>query len=130
MHIVMIDELIEKWIVLLALLPWLIMLIGLFIRRRGRKTFHFKKVADWMTLSVIIAVYILARFIMGDGVGYYILMLILIMAIIYTIFEWRRNKDFMILPTLYKLWRLLFLVFIVLYIALYLIAIVLFIVGS
>lgn len=126
----MIDELIEKWIVLLALLPWLIMLIGLFIRRRGRKTFHFKKVADWMTLSVIIAVYILARFIMGDGVGYYILMLILIMAIIYTIFEWRRNKDFMILPTLYKLWRLLFLVFIVLYIALYLIAIVLFIVGS
>ena len=111
----MIEELVERWLVFILLMPWMIVLIALFIGKRKRRKLSTKKVADWMTLFVMIAVYALARTTIGAGVGYYMMIGMLVIAIIYTSFEWRRNKDFMIIPTMYKIWRLLFLILFVLY---------------
>lgn len=121
----MIEELLEKWIGLLLVLPWIIVVIGFLIKKRMRKKLRFKKIADWITIFLIVAVYALARLMIGAGIGYYLVIVILLIAIAYTVFEWRRNKDFMIMPTIYIIWRLLFLVFIILYVVLLVIAAIL-----
>lgn len=124
----MTELLIENWIGIILICPWVIALIARLIAKWRKKKITTKNIADGMTGFLILAVYGLARQLMGAGIGYTMAIMVLLIAIIYSVIEWRRNKDFRILPTVYKLWRLLFLLFMMLYIVLLIIWLIVFII--
>lgn len=101
----------------------------LFYRRIGRKL-TMKKIADYTTPFLFLSTYITAHAIFGEGVGYIIAIVAIVITLIFAVYERRRAKDFKITYLLRKVWRLFFILLIIVYCLLIIIGLVLTIHGQ
>ncbi|MFS0574355.1 DUF3397 domain-containing protein [Sporosarcina sp. 179-K 3D1 HS] len=89
------------------------------MRKRGKAPAKMMgRAADVTTPFLFLAVYAVAHAIFGDGPGWYITIIALVIAIILVVIERIRVKEFQIIRVLQRTWRLYFLVLSVAYIVL------------
>lgn len=109
---------------ILAVFPFLISLsLFMFTRWTGR-SFSMRKNADYTTPFLFLSVYIIAHTLFGDGVGYVLCIVSIVIVIAFAIYEKRRVKDFKIGILLRKAWRLYFIILVFVYIILIVIGLV------
>lgn len=104
-------EVISGLIGIIILFPLIVTLsYVVFMKKRGRapaKTVG--RAADVTTPFLFLAVYVVSYVIFGEGTGWYITGIAIVVAIILVIIERLRAKDFKILRVLQRAWRLYFL---------------------
>ena len=100
--------------------PFIIMILFLVINRRLGKSpsILIGRAADVTTPFLFLSVYVISHTTFGDGVGFYITIVALIITIIYAVIERKRVKEFRIMRLLRKVWRLLFIVLAIAYLVL------------
>ena len=104
----------------LLLFPYIIMFfILIIIKKMGRAPASvIGLAADVTTPFLFLTVYVVSRTIIGEGIGVYIAVIALMIAIIRIVIERVKVKEFQIAHLLRKTWRLYFLVLTVSYILL------------
>ena len=111
--------------------PFFFTILSLFILKKiglsKAKAFGFA--ADLTTPFFIIALPIIAKSIWGWSFSAILLGVLLIVAIIFTYFEWRTQKEINIPLLLKKIWRSYFLLLSILYIVLMIVGIVYWIIN-
>lgn len=92
--------------------PFVVTLAFLIIRKKLGKSpaSGIGLAADVTTPLLFLAVYIISRTIVGEGVEVYVAGIALIIAIVYAVIERLKVKEFQILRLLRKIWRLYFLI--------------------
>ena len=80
--------------------------------------------ADMTTPLLFLSVYVISRTIFGNGVGYYIITIAIIIMIIYSIYEKMNVKELRIIRLLRKIWRLFFLILVAAYFILLIIGVI------
>lgn len=92
--------------------PFVVTLAFLIIRKKLGKSpaTGIGLAADVTTPLLFLAVYIISRTIVGEGVEVYVAGIALIIAIVYAVIERLKVKEFQILRLLRKIWRLYFLI--------------------
>lgn len=116
----MISTFLSPLIGVIVLFPFIILILLLVIYRRMGKApvTVIGYVADLTTPFLLLSVYIVSRTIFGDGVGFYIAIVALIITIIYAVVERKRVKEFRIVRLLRKVWRFLFIALAIAYVVL------------
>lgn len=95
------------------------------MRKMGRAPAKMMgRAADVTTPFLFLAVYVVAHAIFGDGPGWFISGIALVIAIVLVIIERLRVKEFKILRVLQRTWRLYFLVLSIAYIILIVVGII------
>ncbi|WP_342512695.1 DUF3397 domain-containing protein [Sporosarcina sp. FSL K6-1522] len=92
--------------------PFVVTLAFLIIRKKLGKSpaSGIGLAVDVTTPLLFLAVYIISRTIVGEGVEVYVAGIALIIAIVYAVIERLKVKEFQILRLLRKIWRLYFLI--------------------
>ena len=80
--------------------------------------------ADMTTPLLFLSVYVVSQTIFGNGVGYYIVTVAIIIMIIYAIYEKLNVKELKIIRLLRKIWRLFFLILVVAYFILLIVGVI------
>lgn len=114
----MIHIFISTLIGILAVFPFFISFCLYVFARWSGRPFSMRKNADYTTPFLFLSVYIIAHTLIGDGVGYVLLIVAILMMIIFAIYEKRRVKDFNVGMLLRKVWRFYFIVLVFAYILL------------
>lgn len=104
----------------IVLFPFIIMIMLFFIyRRRGKApALVIGRVSDLTTPFLLASVFIIAQTVFKQEVGIYLLMILLVLAMIFTVLEWKRVKDFKVKRLLSKIWRRFFIVLAFVYVVL------------
>ncbi|WP_172369777.1 DUF3397 family protein [Sporosarcina jiandibaonis] len=112
---------------ILIFCPYIVTILILMIYRRlgTAPASILGQAADLTTPFLFLSVYIIARTIYGDLVGFYISIIAIIITIIYSILEKMKVKEFLIKRFLRKVWRLFFLLLSSSYVILLIIGLVL-----
>lgn len=112
---------------LIILFPFIITFLTLFIyRRMGRAPISvLGEAADLTTPFLFLSTYIVGRTIFEEGVGFYMMIIFVVITILYAIYERVKVKEFRITRLLRKIWRLLFLVLVIVYILLIIVGLIL-----
>lgn len=109
----------------IVLFPFIISIcLLLFYRQVGRKP-TMRKIADYTTPFLFLSVYMIAYTIFGEGVGYIISIIAVIIILFIAIRERQRVKDFEVMYLLRKGWRVFFLLLLIVYILLMIIGVIL-----
>ena len=116
----MISALLSLLVGVIVLFPFIIMILLLVIYRRLGKApaTVIGHAADVTTPFLFLSVYVVSRTIFGEGVGFYIAIVAIIITLIRAVFEKKRVKEFRIVRLLRKVWRLLFIVLAIAYLVL------------
>lgn len=93
------------------------------LSKKRKKT--FSKVADITTIILFFSIPVSVKFIWSFDIGFMVFIIAVMIAIIFTIIEWRTTKELEIRPLFRKIWRFLFLVLSFTYIAIWLVALIL-----
>lgn len=109
----------------IVLFPFLITIIFLVVMRRKGKApaAVIGKAADFTTPFLFLSVYITSLSIFGNGTGFYITSIAILIAILFAVVERMKVKEFQIARMLQKTWRMYFLLLSVVYIVLILLGI-------
>ncbi|OMC88903.1 hypothetical protein BK128_02900 [Viridibacillus sp. FSL H7-0596] len=84
----------------------------------------FGRAADITTFLLFFSVPESVHFLWGDDIGFITFIFAIIIAIVFTIIEWRSTKEIEILPLFRKIWRFLFLALTITYVVIWIIIIV------
>lgn len=98
--------------------PILVSVFFLIFKKWTGRTITMKTRADYITPFLFASVYIIARALFGDGVGYTLLIIAIVIGLLYAIYEKRRVKDFEISRLFRKIWRLYFILLFIAYVLL------------
>lgn len=119
----MIQTILSSLMGIFVLFPFGVSVSLLIVYRRIGKKPTVKKIADLTTPFLFLSIYFTAHVIFGDGVGFTIAIASIVIALFFTIYEYRRVKDFQIVYLLRKVWRLFFILLMIAYFLLILIGI-------
>jgi hypothetical protein len=110
---------------IIVLFPFLIMILFLIgMRKMGKAPAAvIGKAADITTPFLFLSVYITSMTIFGKGTGFYITAIAILIAILLTVMERLKQKEFQIIRVLQKTWRLYFLILSLSYIVLLIIGV-------
>ncbi|MCM3637966.1 DUF3397 domain-containing protein [Sporosarcina luteola] len=110
---------------IIVVFPFVITIVFLiFMRRMGKAPAAvIGKAADFTTPFLFLSVYITSMTIFGKGMGFYITSIAILIAIILTVVERVKEKEFKIGRVMQKTWRLFFLLLSLSYIILLVIGI-------
>lgn len=93
-------------------------ILYVFFKKFSKKqTNLFGKVADITTVILFFSIPALANFFGSYNIGFLVIIVAIVIAIVFTIIEWKTTKEIEIMPLLRKIWRFLFLVLTFIYIA-------------
>lgn len=93
-------------------------ILYVFFKKFSKKqTKLFGKAADITTVILFFSIPALVHFIWSFNIGFLVLIIAIVIAIVFTIIEWKTTKEIEIIPLLRKIWRFLFLVLTFIYIA-------------
>lgn len=97
---------------IIVLFPFLITILFLIgMRKMGKAPAAvIGKAADFTTPFLFLSVYITSMTIFGKGTGFYITAIAILIAILFTVVERLKEKEFQITRVMQKTWRLYFLV--------------------
>ena len=97
---------------IIVLFPFLITILFLIgMRKMGTAPAAvIGKAADFTTPFLFLSVYITSMTIFGKGTGFYITAIAILIAILFTVVERLKEKEFQITRVMQKTWRLYFLV--------------------
>lgn len=109
----------------IAIFPFIVSIVLLFFHRSIGKKMSMKKIADYTTLFLFVSVYMIAHSLFGDGVGYMIAIVSIVIVLVFAVWERKRVKDFQIVQLLRKVWRLFFIILIAVYFLLMIIGLIL-----
>ncbi|QOV10726.1 DUF3397 family protein [Viridibacillus arvi] len=84
----------------------------------------FGRAADITTFILFFSVPESVNFLWGYDIGFITFIVAIIIAIVFTIIEWRSTKEIEILPLFRKIWRFLFLALTITYVVIWIIIIV------
>lgn len=90
-------------------------------KKRGKV---FGRAADMTTFLLFFSVPESVRFLWGYDIGFITFIVAIIIAMIFTIIEWRSTKEIEILPLFRKIWRFLFLLLTITYVVIWIIIII------
>lgn len=99
----------------IVVFPFVISFCLLILYRQVRRKPTMKKIADYTTPFLFLSVYVIAHTIFGEGVGFIMSVISLVLALGFAVHERRRVKDFNIVNLLRKVWRLFFIILLVVY---------------
>ena len=85
----------------------------------------FSKAADLTTIILLFSIPSSVKFIWSYDIGFIVLIIASIIAIIFTTIEWKTTKEMELKPLFRKIWRFLFLVLTFTYIAVWFVALIL-----
>lgn len=119
----MIQAILSGLIGVIVLFPFGVSISLLIVYHRIGKKPTVKRIADLTTPFLFLSIYFTAYAIFGDGVGFTIAIASIVIALFFTIYEYRRVKDFQIVDLLRKVWRLFFILLMIAYFLLILIGI-------
>lgn len=85
----------------------------------------FSKAADLTTFILLFSIQASVKFIWSYDIGFIVLIIASIIAIVFTTIEWRTRKEIELMPLFRKIWRFLFLVLTFTYIAIWFVGLVL-----
>lgn len=103
---------------------WMFLILVIYKRRGIAPSKVLGLAADMTTPLLFLSVYVISHTIFGNGVGYYIVTIAIIIMIIYSIYEKMNVKDLKIIRLLRKVWRLFFLILVVAYFTLIVIGVI------
>ncbi|MDN4607560.1 DUF3397 domain-containing protein [Sporosarcina highlanderae] len=108
----MIHGIISVLIGIVIVFPFLITIVFLVtMRKLGKAPVSvLGQAADWTTPFLFLSVYITSSAIFGEGMGYYITGIAILVAILQAVFERMKEKEFKITRSVHKTWRLYFLI--------------------
>lgn len=109
----------------IAIFPFVVSLILVVFHRSVGRKMTMKKIADITTAFLFLSVYMIAHSLFGDGVGYVLSIVSIVIVLVFAILERRRVKDFHIIHLLRKVWRLFFILLMIAYFSLIIIGLVL-----
>ncbi|MFJ8261636.1 DUF3397 domain-containing protein [Rummeliibacillus sp. NPDC094406] len=109
-----------------VLCPFLILgILYLMLKKFTKKSVnHFSKAADITTIILFFSIPKTVKFFWSFDIGFTVLIIAILIAIVFTVIEWRTKKEIELMPLFRKIWRFLFLVLSCTYIAVLLTAIV------
>ncbi|WP_146552782.1 DUF3397 domain-containing protein [Rummeliibacillus sp. SL167] len=109
------------------LCPFLLLgIIYLFLKKFSKKKKGiFSKAADITTILLFFSIPASLKFIWSFDIGFIVLIIASVTAIIFTTIEWRTTKEIELKPLFRKIWRFLFLVLSFTYIAIWFTALIL-----
>lgn len=112
---------------IIILCPFLFLGISYLILKKFSKKRKsiFSKAADLTTFILLFSIQASVKFIWSYDIGFIVLIIASIIAIIFTTIEWRTTKEIELLPLFRKIWRFLFLVLTFTYIAVWFVALIL-----
>jgi len=110
---------------IIVLFPFLITITFLIgMRKMGKAPAAvIGKAADFTTPFLFLSVYITSMTIFGNGTGFYITAISILIAILIAVFERLKEKEFQITRVIQKAWRLYFLILSFAYIVLLIIGV-------
>lgn len=110
---------------IIVVFPFVITIVFLiFMRRMGKAPAAvIGKAADFTTPFLFLSVYITSMTIFGKGTGFYITSIAILIAIILTVVERVKEKEFEIARVMQKTWRVFFLLLSLAYVILLVIGI-------
>lgn len=96
-----------------------------FICRKGklRKVKSFGLASDATTFVLFFSVPLFINSLWNVKIGVYVISIAILIAIIFTYIDWKTKKEIEILPLLKKIWRVLFLILMILYILIWIVGI-------
>lgn len=100
----------------------LYLILKKFSKKRGN---IFSKAADFTTIILFFSIPSSVKFIWSYDIGFIVLIIASVIAIIFTTIEWRTTKEIELKPLFRKIWRFLFLVLTFTYIAVWFAAFIL-----
>ena len=103
---------------------WMFLILVIYKRRGIAPSTVLGPAADMTTPLLFLSVYVISHKIFGNGVGYYIVTIAIIIMIIYSIYEKMNVKELRIIRLLRKIWRLFFLVLLAAYFILLIIGVI------
>ena len=103
---------------------WMFLILVIYKRRGIAPSSVLGPAADMTTPLLFLSVYVITQTIFGNGAGYYIVTIAIIIMIIYSIYEKMNVKELRIIRLLRKIWRLFFLVLVVAYFILLIIGVI------
>ena len=109
-----------------VLCPFLILgILYLMLKKFTKKSVnHFSKAADITTIILFFSIPATVKFFWPFDIGFTVLIIAILIAMVFTVIEWRTKKEIELMPLFRKIWRFLFLVLSLTYIAVLLVAIV------
>ncbi|KGR80451.1 DUF3397 family protein [Ureibacillus manganicus] len=102
----------------------ILLLIGVYSICRSRKVSKVKSfglAADATTFVLFFSIPLFISSLWNINVSAYVICSAILIAIIFTFFDWKTKKEIEILPLMKKIWRFLFVVFIVVYILIWIV---------
>ncbi|MGG0655999.1 DUF3397 domain-containing protein [Rummeliibacillus pycnus] len=109
-----------------VLCPFLFLgILYVMLKKFTKKTVnHFGRAADITTLILFFSIPATVKFFWSFDIGFMVLIIAIIIAMVFTIIEWRITKEIEIIPLFRKIWRFLFLALSSTYITVLLVGIV------
>ena len=111
-------------IVVLFPFIWMFLILVIYKRRGIAPSSVLGPAADMTTPLLFLSVYVISQTVFGNGVGYYIVTIAIIIMIIYSIYEKMNVKELRIIRLLRKIWRLFFLILVAAYFILLIIGVI------
>ncbi|MFY3793506.1 DUF3397 family protein [Ureibacillus sp. MALMAid1270] len=110
----------------IILFPIILFAVIYFICRKGKvsKVKSFGFASDVTTFVLFLSVPLIINSLWEVKLGVYVICIAILIAIIFTYIEWKTKKEIEIIALLKKIWRVLFLILIILYILLWIVGIV------
>lgn len=103
---------------------WMFLILVVYKRRGISPSTVLGLAADMTTPLLFLSVYLISHTIFGNGVGYYIVIVAIMIMIIYSIYEKMNVKDLRVKRLFRKIWRLFFLILVAAYFILIVIGVV------
>lgn len=111
----MIEKFLSFLVGSIAIFPFVVSIVLLFFHRSIGRKISMKNIADYTTVFLFLSVYMIAHSLFGDGVGYIIAIVSIVIILAFAVLERRRVKDFHIVQLLRKVWRLFFILLMIVY---------------
>ncbi|WP_102692758.1 DUF3397 domain-containing protein [Rummeliibacillus pycnus] len=111
---------------ILVLCPFLVLgilylVLKKFTKKSGK---HFSKSADITTIILFFSIPATVKFFWSFDIGFTVFIIAILIAMVFTVIEWRTKKEIEIMPLFRKIWRFLFLVLSFTYMAILIVALI------
>lgn len=115
----------EVLVGLITLFPFIVSMGLVLLFRKLKYKYTVRKIADYTTPFLFLSVYIIAYSMVGDGVGFIIATIAILLVLVFAIIEKRRQPYFSVINLFRRVWRLYFLILTIVYLLLIIIRVIL-----
>ncbi|MGX9133567.1 DUF3397 family protein [Rummeliibacillus sp. JY-2-4R] len=111
---------------IIELCPFLILgILYVTLKKFAKKSINsFGRAADITTVILFFSIPATIKFFWGYDIGYMVLIIATIIAIVFTVFEYSSKKEMELVPLFQKIWRFLFLTLLFTYLAILLVGVI------